>query len=348
MRSLFLLVLVASLFFPELFSPERLHAQSLPSCTGTDAAGASAAFEAGNALMQEATTEARARRRDRARELAAEALTHFDQQCELGDPGALAERGAALMLMGEPLRSAQSYDGYLSVYPLDTLDARTRRRIEPNLQPGSLVVELTGRSSAHLFVGDLDFGPISRVGPVRLPYGEYAIEARSGDEVIASSQITLSAESPSSTLLVRGSETATAITEPDLEPRSHRDASDVVVGPDRPSPSTRTDYTAWYAATGVATAVFLGAAIGLQLWADERARTYNDFCTMGPALGCESVRTEYDGLFGAFITSYVLTGIAAIGLVTVLALDLLQPSSTNSASVSCGMGPLSMSCHGSF
>lgn len=298
----------------------------VPACDGADPEGASEAFESGNALLTEATSEARARHRDRARELAAEALTHFDRQCELGDDSALAERGAALMLMGEALRSAQSYDAYLARHPLASLDARTRRRIEPNLQPGQLEIEQRGEVDAHVFVDGLDFGPVQREGAIRLPFGSYDVEVRAPDgDVLTSMPLALSSETPVGHLTVAPAEASHGPTRIDTPPDEHRDGPDDHVATS--SPSTRTDYTVGYAVAGAATGVFLALGIGLQLWADERAQTYNRVCRSGGmTVGCDAVLAEYDGLFGGAIASYVLAGLGAVGLGVVIALDVSQPA----------------------
>jgi hypothetical protein len=295
----------------------------LPECSGHDPEGASAAFEEGNRLMAEAIDQAGRRRLDRARELAAEALTHFDQQCALGDASALAERGAALMLMGEALRSAQSYEAYLAVHPLSSLDARTRRRIEANLQPGRLSVTLVGDRDATLFVDDLDFGPLPRHTPLRLPVGEHELEARDpSGEVLADATALVSDEEASITLTITELHIET---EPDPEPDPLVEP-EPEPEPEPTEPGARMDFTPFYIATGVATGVFLGLAIGLQLGADDRAQTFNRYCvdpTM-PFSGCDAVLSEYDGMFGASIASWILAGLATAGLVTVLVLDLTQ------------------------
>lgn len=307
-----------------LFFVPTLAAAQLPRCTGADAEGASAAFEEGNRLMAQAIEQAGRRRIDRARELAAEALTHFDRQCELGDDSALAERGAALMLMGEALASAQSYDAYLRLHPLSSMDARTRRRVEANLQPGSMIAELEGEAAGALtlFVDDLEFGALPREETLRLPLGDHALEARNdAGEVLASATVSLVEGASASRVtlhlpVIEASEPVTDA-EPVLEPEP-------VVTPIEEPTSTRPDYLPYYLATGIAAGVFLGAGIGLQVAADDRAQTYNRFCldpTM-PYAGCGSVRSEYDGLFGAAIAGYVLAGLATVGLVTVIAIDL--------------------------
>jgi hypothetical protein len=306
----------------------------VPACDGDDSAGASEAFEAGNALLTQATAEARARHRDRARELAAEALTHFDRQCELGDDSALAERGAALMLMGEALRSAQSYDAYLARHPLGSLDARTRRRIEPNLQPGQLEIERRGEVDAHVLVDGLDFGPVQREEAIRLPFGSYDVEVRTPDgSVLVSMPLALSSETPVGHLTVAPAEVSHGPTRIDTPPDEHPDEAHDR-GP--AGPSARTDYTLGYVITGAAAGVFLVVGIGLQLWADERAQTYNRVCRSGGmTVGCDAVLAEYDGLFGGAIASYVLAGLAAVGLGVVAVLDLTQPSGPSEPAVAC-------------
>lgn len=307
----------------------------LPACVGDDAAGAGAEFEEGNALLGEATSEARARHRDRARELAAQALAHFDRQCELGDEGALAERGAALMLMGEPLRSAQSYDAYLRDHPLESLDARTRRRIEPNLQPGVLTITTSGSTDAHVFVDDLDFGGVSRDSAIRLPYGSYHVEARDGATVLVALELTLSPSSPAGVLSVTGA-VAAHVEDPDTEVADpHEDPDDEREEGRAATPvSSHYDYTGWYVLTGTATGVFLATGVVFQLLADERARTYNA-AGCPAAVDCDAVLRERDGELGGMAASYILGGVAAIGLVTVLVLDLTQPAASGTASAAC-------------
>lgn len=317
--ALFLLGLAA------LFGLSTRAAAQLPTCGGHDAEGASAAFEEGNRLMSEAIDQAGRRRIDRARELAAEALTHFDQQCELGDSSALAERGAALMLMGEALRSAQSYDAYLALHPLSSLDARTRRRIEANLQPGRLTVELVGDADATLFVDDLDFGPLPRRTTLRLPVGEHQLEARARDgEVLADATALVSDEEASITLTISDIRIET---EPEPEPEPVDVEPEPEPEPEPIGPTERTDFTPFYVATGAAAGAFLGLSIGLSAAAEDRAVTFNRYCTdeTMPYSGCDAVLAEYDGFFPASITSWILTGLATAGLVTVLVLDLGQP-----------------------
>lgn len=329
------------------FIAGRAAAQSLEACSGTDETGASEAFAAGNALMQRATTEARARHRDRARTLAEQALAQFDRQCTLGDDGALAERGGALILMGEMMRSAQTYDAYLQAHPLDSLDARTRRRVEPNLQPGALTITLSGRSDAHVFVDGLDFGPVARSMPMRLPLGEHDAEAREGGTVVASHHIALSAESPSDTWAVEGH----AVEETVAGDAPREPTTTEVVEPhpiEAPAP-TRTDYTAWQVLTGVLALGFAGAGIGLHLASASQGDAYAATCAIGPATGCDAVLAERDGMFGGAIASDVLAGLALVGFAITLALDFGQPSREPAqAAIGCSAGPLGAQCRARF
>lgn len=342
-------------------------AQALPVCDGHDVTGASEAFEAGNQLLTEATAEARARHRDRARELAAEALTHFDRQCELGDDGGLAERAAALMLMGEPLRSAQSYDAYLRDHPLVSLDARTRRRIEANLQPGVITVDVRGRVTATLFVDDLDFGPIPRDGGLRIPYGEHRLDALAPDgSVLTTVMVTLDASSPSAVFTVERASAGggpTRVVVGDHPPSGGtggvvtggEGTGSVEIDRGPATPPEHIDFTPYYAAVGGLTGALFVTALALQLVADERARTYNDSCFPDPAAfdGCDAVLSEHYATYDAAIGMWVATAIGAAGLGTILVLDLIQPSAspsgaTDATSLRCVPTALGVSCDGTF
>jgi hypothetical protein len=325
----FLLVLVV---------PAVASAQPLPACTGTDAAAAAAEFEAGNALMEQAMHEAR-RRLERAREIAGEALQHFDRQCELGDEGALAERGAALMLMGEPLRSAQSYDAYLAVRPLDSLDARTRRRIEPNLQPGIVTVVYEG-APAHLFVDGLDFGELPRTRPLHVPVGDRTFEARAADgTVLGSSAASLTMEAPSAEVQLAR---AVVTVEPDPDP-----------GPGTLPPATgdtggssRFDFLPLIITSAAVAVVGVGLGIGFLVAADERARTYNSLCLTPPIdmQGCNAVLSERESFLGAAVFGWVLGGLGAAALITFLVLDSSQPRDR----VRVAFSPTGVSVSGTF
>lgn len=318
------------------------HAQ-VPACSGSDSAGASAEFEAGNALMEQALNEIRGRHIDRARVRAGEALAHFDRQCELGDASALAERGAALMLMGEPLRSAQSYDAFLAQHPLDSLDARARRRTESNLQPGLARVSLS-RGSAHLFIDDLDFGALPRASDVHVPLGDHRFEARDdAGTVLATASGTFTAEAPSVTidLFLAPEETvadATPVPVPVVVPVHH----------DEPPPATgpRADYTVFYVISGIAIGVGLGLGIGGLVAADDRAVTFNNFCLdPGAFAGCDSVLGERDAFLGMAVGGFVLAGLGVAGLITTLVIDLGQGPREH---VRVGFGPGSLRVAGTF
>ena len=289
--------------------------------------------------MEEATREAR-RRLDRARELAAQALTHFDRQCELGDDGALAERGAALMLMGQMLPSAQSYDAYLRAHPPQALDARTRRRVEANLQPGVVTIEADGE--AHLFVDDLHFGPLPRSTPVRLPLGDHRLEARADDgTVLATAEVSLTAEAPAITVPLSVPRAVTVAPPPDDEPPP------AAVAVADAAPQERVDFLPYYLAAGGAALVGLGLGIGLVVAADERARTYNSLCSTGLATveSCNAVLAERDLDLGIGVAGFVLAGLggAAVGVIAVL--DLGQ-APRGAVRLSGGLRGLSIS--GSF
>jgi hypothetical protein len=288
--------------------PQPAAAQS-PECNGADAAGARAELEAGTALMQEAIADARAGG-DRARALAAAALARFDRQCALGDDGALAERGAALMLMGEPLRSAQSYDAFLRVRPIGTLETRARRRIEANLQPAEVIVELDG-ASAQLFVDDLDFGSLPRSTSLRLPPGEHRFEARDREGVRVAVSI--------ATLTIGSAPTVVR-----LVPRTSSP----------PSSDARVDLTGWYAATIALAVASVALGVGFVLVADERQGTHDAICTLGlPAEGCEAVLAERDAALGVSVAGFVLAALAGAGVAIVAAIDLGQPRDSLSVSV---------------
>jgi len=324
--------------------PEGRASAQLPSCVGSSPEGAAEAFEEGNRLMQQATGEARARHRERAAELAAEALAYFDRQCEHGDDSALAERGAALMLMGEPLRSAQSFDAYLMAHPLDALDARSRRRIEANLQPGALTIIVhDAMAPGRLFIDELDFGEIPRETDVHLPYGEHRIEARRADGSIAIHDlITLSAESPSA--VVEGSMgERRGPTRVDLA-----EVSRTLPPPEEPV--ARVDYLPLELSLGIGAGAFLVTGILMQLGADGRAQAFNEVCIPldDSTVGCEAVLDEYNGLFGGAMASYVVAGLAAVGLGVVLTLDLAQGAESESISLTCAPGLGGIGCSGRF
>jgi hypothetical protein len=324
----------------------QVSASELPRCLGSDLDGAAREFEFGNALMEQALREARARRIDRARELATQALAHFDRQCELGDVGGYAERGAALILLGDPLRSAQAYDAYLEEHPLETLDARTRRRIEANLQPGTVYIEVEhAPPGLRAFVGGLEFGVLPRRRPLRLPYGEHRIEARDArGDVLAFAVAVLSAESPTATVRLELPEPEPAAPAPSEEPAPAADAP--------PPPITggdRVDYTPWYGTTIAVTVVGLGLGIGFAAAVEERAATYNEICTAGPALGCDAVLSEREIFLGLSIAGFVFGGIGVAGLIIVIALDASQPrGAPRSERLRLGMGPGGLSLAGTF
>lgn len=303
-----------------LLAPGAARAQ-LPECTGHDVDGASAEFEAGNALLAQSIEQLSHRRVDRAHELATQALAHFDRQCELGDTSAYAERGAALLLLGEPLRSAESYDAYLRAHPLDSLDARTRRRLEPNLQPGTLDLEVEN-PRGHLFVDELDFGALPRTTGVRVPYGEHVVEVRGDDgSSLASTQVSLSAESSHAAVHLFV-EPLVAAVEPEV-------VTVPVVAPPPPPPpepaSARTDFFPFYLASGITAGVGLAIGVGLVIAADERARTYNATCYPTIVAGCTSVLSERDTDLVVSVIGFVVAGLGVVGLVTTWILDASQP-----------------------
>lgn len=305
----------------------------LPRCSGDDPTQASAEFEAGNALMERALGEARARRMERARELAAQALGHFDRQCELGDAGGLSERGAALILLGEPLLSAQAYDAYLASRALDVHDARTRRRIEANLQPGTLTVEVENEAAGvRLYVGLLDFGPLPRTTPLHLPLAEHPLEARGpAGDVLASQSAGLTAEAPSATV---------RLALPGPSPvSSAAPAPDVAVNGAITLPGANVDYAPYYGATIAAAGAGIGLGVAFLIGADERSRTYNDVCTGGPALGCDAVLSERETFLGIGAAGFVLGGLGVVGAVTIAVLDATQPHARSSARVRFGLWP---------
>ncbi|UJR87222.1 hypothetical protein [Sandaracinus amylolyticus] len=323
-------------------SPSVVRAQSMPACDGDDAEGASEAFEAGNALIQTALREAQ-QHPDRARELAEQALAHFDHQCELGDASALAERGAALMLMGEVLRSAQSYDAYLAVNPLEALDARTRRRIALNLQPGTLVVEVEQDAGGHLFVDELDFGALPRSRPVRLPLGEHRVDARAADgSVLASASVSLSSDSATATVrlsAVIARVVDTAVETAPLE--AHQDDGAAAMRP----PLTEFDWMPWYVTSAAVSAIGLGLGIGFVVAADERTRTYDEFCGTPGVMGCNAVLAERESFYAVSAAGFVVAGIAVLGFITVIALDATARPRTT---VRIGWGDTSLIVSGTF
>lgn len=314
----------------------------LPDCTGHDAGGASTEFEAGNALMTQAIDQAGHRHMDRARELATEALARFDRQCELGDTSAFAERGAALLLLGEPLRSAQSYDAYLVLHPLDTIDARTRRRIEPNLQPGTLVLEVES-PRGQLFVNDLDFGGLPETRELRLPYGELRVEVR--DEhgaVLVFQDVSLTQEASRVELHLTVPPIEAEVTEPEV-------TAPVVTPPTPPTPPPppppeRTDFVPFYIASAAVAGVGLALGIGMLIGADERARTYNAGCYPVIVAGCSDYLSERDTYIGVGIAGFVLGGLGVAGLITTWILDSSQPRER----VRLSFGPTGASVAGTF
>jgi hypothetical protein len=319
-------------------TPVLVSAQ-LPDCSGHDPGAASVEFEAGNALLTQAIDQASHRHADRARELAAQALTRFDRQCELGDTSAFAERGAALLLLGEPLRSAQSYDAYLATHALDSLDARTRRRIEPNLQPGTLVLDVQN-PRGHVFLNDLDFGAVPRTTPIRVPYAEYRVELR-GDtgEVIVADVATLSAEASQAEvhLFVAPPQAEVAPPPPDTTPPP-------VDTTPPPPPPERFDFLPFYIASAVTAGVGLAFGIGFVVAADERARTYNSLCNPVAIAGCDSVLSERDTFLDIGIVGFVVGGLGIAGLVTTWILDANAPR----GHVRVTFGPTGLSLHGTF
>lgn len=323
-------IVAALVVLSSWLSPSVLTAQ-LPECAGNDPAGARAELAAGTALLQEAIEDAR-RRGHRARSLAEDALARFDRQCELGDPSALAERGAALMLMGEPLRSAQSYDAFLRTQPVGALSARRRRRIEANLQSGEAIVEIDF-GMASLFVDGLEFGPLPRSTAVRLPPGPHRFEARAEDgAVIAESSATLAIGA--GPVIVRL-----------LRPPT-RDAS--TAGPSRGA-APGVDYSAWYVATATVAAASLAAGIGFFFAVDERQGAYDEICTLGlPAVGCEAVLAERDAALGVSVAAFVLAGASAIALVTVVVMDVSEPEVALELGVRPQVGGASAALAGSF
>jgi hypothetical protein len=294
-------------------APLEIVEAQVPDCTGDDPAGARAALSAGTALLQRAIADAR-EGGDRARAIAAEALAHFDRQCRLGDPSALMQRGAALMLMGEPLRSAQSYDAFLRVRPLRTLDARTRRIVESNLQLGEAIVEID-RGSGMLFVDGADFGPLPRGAVLHLPVGEHLFEARDEDGVVL--------DRVAVTLTSGGGPAGVRLT---LE----RTAPEEEQRPDPPS-----DLRRWYLVTVGATVVSLAIGFVFLAVRSERQSAYDEVCVdpPGPTEGCGAVLTERDAAFLTSIAGFVLAGIAGVSVGVVVAIDLGQPSASNGASL---------------
>ena len=335
----------ASLFAPSLafalvlctLAPARAQ---LPDCSGHDAAAASAEFEAGNSLLAQAIDQASHRHPDRAAPLATEALAHFDRQCELGDTSAFAERGAALLLLAEPLRSAQSYDAYLATHPLDSLEARTRRRIEPNLQPGALDLEIEN-ARGRLFLNDLDFGALPRTTNVRIPYGEYRIEVRDDTgTVLASASASLSAESAHATaqLVLAPLEAG-----PTLPPPEEVHVAPLPVPPVEPPPS-RTDFLPFYIASAATAGVGVALGIGFVVAADERARTYNATCNPVAVAGCSSVLSERETDLDVAIVGFVVGGLGIAGLVATWILDANEPR----ARVRMTFGPTGVGVSGTF
>ena len=322
------------------FSVAHAQVPALPECTGHDAAQASTEFEAGNALLAQAIEQARAHHPERMPAMAAEALGHFDRQCELGDTSAYAERGAALLMMQQPLASAQSYDRYLSFHPLDSLDARTRRRIEPNLQPGTLDLEIQN-ARGHLFIDDLDFGALPRTSAVRVPVGEHHVEVRDADgTVLATETTTLSQESSRATVAMFVPALTTIVTPPP------DDAHHVAPTPPPPTEPAqdRFDFLPFYIASGAVAAVGLGLGIGFIVAADERARTYNADCFPTAIGGCDSVLSERDTDIGVAIAGFVLGGIGVAGLITTWILDANQPR----PHLHVAFGPTSVALSGEF
>lgn len=334
-------MLRASLFFASLALlatslVSRAHAQ-LPECSGHDPAAASTEFEAGNALLTQAIDQASHRHADRAHQLATEALTHFDHQCELGDSSAYAERGASLLLLGEPLRSAQSYDAYLATHPLDSLEARTRRRIEPNLQPATIELEIQN-PRGHLFLNDLDFGPLPRTTNVRVPLGEYRIEVRVDDIVVATEPASLSAETTFTHVSIfLPPETTGAL--PPVVPV----VTALPVIQNRALPA-RTDYVPFYVVSAIATGVGLALGVGLVIAADERARTYNSLCFPTVISGCSSVLSERDTFLGVSVAGFVLGAIGIAGLIATYIFD----QNESRGRVRLSFGPTSFAVSGTF
>jgi len=351
-RSLFSVAVVAACV--EIAVPVA-HAQ-VPSCTGSDVHGASAEFATGNALMEQALGEARAGRMDRARARAAEALTHFDRQCELGDDGALAERGTALMLMGELLRSAQTYDAFLEAHPLASMDSRTRRRIAANLQPGIVHVSLS-RGEAALFVDDLAFGRLPRTTELRLPAGEHRFEARAPDgSVIATQSIVLgdgSLEQTVALTVVDPAAPPTRITrtEPTPTPEQPVAPTPSPAASSAPPPSSaHIDYAGWYVVTASVAAIGLGVGIAGLVVSNDRASAFNASClvinTAPPS--CGSLQDDYHTFQDLGIGGMIALGLGVVGLVTVIILDATQPRETVRIGLAPAIGGGMLSASGAF
>jgi hypothetical protein len=274
----------------------------VPACDGDDPPTAHAEHEAGASLIQDAIADIRAGG-GRAREFARRALAHFDRQCAAGDDDALSERGAAWMLIGDPLRSAQSYDAFLRHHVPDTLDPQLRRRVEQNLQPGLVDVAVSG-GEARLYVDDLDFGPLPRTLVLHLPTGPHRFEARDDTGAVrATTEVTLGEETtPTHVALALSAAVARA---------------------------PRTDYLPWYAAAGFGVVGFVATGIGLLAIAGGRQHAYElDMVCIDPsmAIGCEAVIAERDAATAFGVASFVLAGLSAAMLATVAVIDLGQPA----------------------
>jgi hypothetical protein len=325
-----------------LFAMPRVSHAQLPDCSGHDAAGASAEFEAGNALLTQAIEQATHRHVDRAHQLATQALEHFDRQCQLGDASALAERGSALLLLGETMRSAQSYDAYLQSHPLESLDARTRRRIESNLQPGTIELDVAN-PRGHVFVDDVDFGALPRTTPMRLPLGTHRVEVRDdAGAVLVTDETSLTAEASHASIHFIVPVVETVVVS-DTPPEEH------VTPPPPPPPPTAPaaapfDFLPFYIASGITAGVGLALGIAFLVVADDRARNYNATCHSASAPGCSGMLDEYNAYFGSGVAAIVLGGLGVAGLVTTWLLDASQPR----AHLHVAFGPTGLALSGTF
>lgn len=284
-------------------------------CTGNDPEGARTEGDLGRERLLEAIREARAGGEERRGRSAREAIEHFDRQCAHGDPRGLSGRGAAFILLNEPLRSAQSYDAFLRARPLETLEPDERQRTEANLAPARARIVATGEPrGARLFIGGLDFGPLPRSTVVHLPEGRHRVEARGADGEIL------------------GEVTAA------LDASDEPTPVELEVRPARSSVERLSD---WSIATGATALASLVLGVAFMLKFEERERAYatpicagtpgpdcdpQPICESGlPEEGCEATRMERDVSLGIGVAGLVLTALATAGFVTLFVLDQQRP-----------------------
>lgn len=288
-----------------------------PQCPGEgDAEAARAASEQGWALLEaelEALSSGRRRRPDVGR--VRTALEAFERQCAAGDDWALERIGASLMLLGRPVDALRAYDAFRAVHPLRSLEATRAERIRSNIERLERLVatvQLEGLpEDAELRVD----GQTRPAHPMlRLEPGAHTVEVAGSAIDPQRFDLELTAgESTTEQVIVSAATADAAPPGEELTPAPPTE--------DEPSRPAARFGVPTYVGAGVPALVFLGLAIGLQVGADERARTYNELC-VDPALeGCDAVLSEHQALLGSAIASYVVAGLAGSALLVFWIMD---------------------------